>query len=110
MRLNENFNQFHYGYAKLRDLKTYGIRSTNTGRVTITGIEIKGQLFAPSLCFWRSFFHRFDVPTRVLQFFEPSEIFDRVQRRDGNTKIRYCVQKEPNGSATIMVVCAAGSG
>ena len=99
-----------YGYARLQDLKTCGVHSTNTGRVTITGIEIKGELFAPSFCFWRSFFHRFDVPTHVLQFFEPSEIFERVQQRDGDTKIRYCVQREPDGSTTLAVVCAGGSG
>ena len=96
MRLNDEFNHFDYGYARLRDVKTYGVRSTNTGRVTITGIEINGELYAPSLCFWRSFFHRFDVPTRVLHFFEPSEVFDRVKRR---------VQRDSDGGGTIMVVC-----
>jgi len=83
------------------------MRSARTRRVTITAIEIHGELFAPSLCFWRSFFHRFGISTDVLRLYEPSEVFERVQQRESETKIRYCVERDNDGAGTIMVVCAS---
>ena len=109
MRLSDELIRFDYGQAKLSDVKTYGVRSTRTGQVTITAIEIHGTLYSPSLCFWRSFFNRFDVPTHALRFFDPSEILERVQQRAGNAKIRFSVQFEQDGSRTLMVICGENS-
>ena len=105
MRHYHQHTRFDYGHAQLKDVKTYGVRSSSTGRVTITGIEIHGELFAPSLCFWRSFLNRFEVPTDVLKWFGPSEVFERVQGNHGEQEFRYCVQRDEQGTDTIMVVC-----
>jgi len=107
MRCYQKNCQFDYGQARLGDVKTYGVRSTRTGRVTLTGIEIHGELFAPSLCFWRSFFHRFSISTDVLRLYDPSEVFERVVQRESRTNIRYCIERDPDGSSTIVVVCAS---
>lgn len=107
MRVYERNSQFDYGQTRFGDVKTYGMRSTRTRRVTITAIEIHGELFAPSLCFWRSFFHRFGISTDVLRLYEPSEVFERVQQRESETQIRYCVERDTNGVGTIVVVCAS---
>jgi len=106
MRFYERNSQFDYGQTRLSDVKTYGVRSSRTGRVTITGIEIHGELFAPSLCFWRSFFNHFRISADVLRLFDPSEVFERVQRHEADTPIRYCVERDTDGNSTIMVVCA----
>ena len=106
MQFDNELDKFDYRCAQLRDVKTYGVRSTRTGRITITGIEIHKELYAPSLCFWRSFFIRFDVPIAVLRIFQPSEILERVKWREGDTEIHYCVKRDDQGDGTIALICA----
>ena len=106
MRFFEKNSRFDYGHARLSDVKTYGFRSTSTGRVTITGIEIHGKMFAPSLCFWRSFFNHFGISPDVLRLYGPSEVFERVQQREADAPLHYCVEHDTEGNSTIMVVCA----
>lgn len=105
MQLTQNFTQCSYGSTRLRDLKAYGIQSSSTGHVTITGIEIDGQLSVPSPCFWKSLLNQFRVSKSTLRFFGTNEILERLKQWSPNTVIRYRIERDAFDDTTIMAIC-----
>ena len=109
MHFREISPSFSYGEARVRDLRTYGVKSSSTGRVTVTGIEIAGELYAPSLCFWISLLNRFQIPKSTLQLFDTEEIVERLKLQSGDLVFRYLVERDPLGNSTIVGICSEAS-
>lgn len=105
MQLIQNFTQRSYGSTRLRNLKAYGMQSSSTGHITITGIEIDGQLSVPSTCFWKSLLDQFRVSKSTLRLFGTNEILERLKQWSPNTVIRYRIERDAFDDTKIMAVC-----
>lgn len=104
MQLIQHFAQCSYGSTRLGNLKAYGMQSASTGNVTITGIEIDGQLSVPSPCFWKSLLNQFCVSKSTLRLFGTNNILERLKQWSPDTVIRYRIERDAFDDTTIMAV------
>ena len=49
------------GRTRLDNIQVHGMRNLHTGRFTVTGLTIDGQLVIPTTEFWNDLFHRFNL-------------------------------------------------
>ena len=96
---------FDYGLTRVRDLRAV-TRLNPKGKTVLTGMEVQGEPMADSKRFWRSFFHRFGISDNVFKYFDYHEVFQRIAGRSRDDTFRYCVERKPNGGATLLAVSA----
>ncbi len=93
-----------YGQAHVRDMKIVGIRNTRTNKITVTGVEVNGQMAVPSPRFWKSLFKQFGISESVFRYFDHAEVFERISALAPNDSIRYCIESDEDGNRRLMAI------
>lgn len=70
--------------------------SAATRRV-LTGISVGGERIAASDRFIQSMCRRFRIAPSMFNYFNPVEVFERVQKEHPRARIRVAVQEDPSG-------------
>ena len=96
------------GHARIRDFQLHAVRHSQSGRLTVTGISIKGQLTVPSPRFWMSLLLRYDVPAAAWANDEAYELFQQIARRAGDDRVRYFIDRDDDGHARLLAVTGPG--
>lgn len=73
-------------------------------RSMVTSIEINGEKCKPTGRFWSSFFHRFGIADNVFRYFDHAEVFERVAARAPSDELRYCIERDDDGNASLLAV------
>ncbi len=97
-------HHFHYGYAKVSDLKVFRMERTPTGRAVLHELLVDERPVKPTKRFWRSFFSRFGIAENVFRYFEPNEVFKRITERSGDSTFRYCIENRGAGADHLLAV------
>jgi hypothetical protein len=95
---------FDYGYARVGQLRIADQTVNRSGRITVNSIEVDGQPARPTQRFWKSFFQRFGVADNVFRYFSPAEVFERISMRAKDDTLRYCVERDERGEASLLAV------
>lgn len=83
-----------YQSGQVGDLRVVSQPHERTGREVVTGVEVNGEVLEPTGRFWSSLFHRFGLAGNVFRYFGYDEVFDRVVRKNPDTRLRLCVERQ----------------
>lgn len=96
--------KFEYGSLALQDLSVDVTTHPKTGKRTVKELRLKGEPVTPSKRFWTSLQIYYRFSDNIFNYFDPSEVFQRIAERKPNDKMRYCVQRDGDGHGTLLAV------
>jgi hypothetical protein len=101
--------RFEYGQCAVKDL---GVRKAlaRNGQTVVQDITINGMPVRPSKRFWTSLQVRFGFSANVFKYFTHEEVFQRISQVASSDKLRWCVERHPDGSGTALAVTNPRSG
>jgi hypothetical protein len=83
--------------------ETHGLRSIEaeahihekTGKRSVRNVKIDGRPVDTSERFWTSLFSRYGFGKTVFNYWDPTEVFERVTERRADDRIRFCIYNQP---------------
>jgi hypothetical protein len=101
--------RFEYGYATIKDL---GIHTAvdKAGRNIVQSVLLDGEPLRASTRFWTSLQLRFGFSANIFKLFSHGEVFQRISERCANDRLRWCVEREDDGSGTALAVTNPSTG
>jgi hypothetical protein len=100
--------RFEYGYATVREL---GVRTAveKNGRSVVQELLIEGRPVRPSTRFWTSLSIRFGFSNNIFKLFSHEEVFQRISEVAATDRLRWCVERNEDGTGTALAVTNPGS-
>ena len=80
------------GRTRLDNIEVHGVRNLNTGRFTVTGLTIDGQLVIPTTEFWNDLFHRFNLTAGWADGKSNVRRFEWLVAHFGEYEVPYCLE------------------
>lgn len=72
------------------------------GGMAVDAIIIDGERITPTGRFWESLYSRFNLNKAFFKFFTHKEVFERINEREKDTKIRLCIERKTNGNPRLL--------
>ena len=95
---------FAYGRICLTDIEIHGVRNLQTGRFSITGATVDGQLVVPTREFWNDLFRRFCLTSGWAAGKSDARRFEWLAAHYGEYQIPYCIVWNEHGEACLLPV------
>jgi hypothetical protein len=89
------------GRTQLADIKLHGVRRPSTGRFTVTGLTIDGQLVIPTQKFWDNLFRRFGLTDGWAAAKSNARRFEWLVAHYGEYQLPYRVSWDLHGNAEL---------
>ncbi|MEM7315179.1 MAG: hypothetical protein AAF497_18715 [Planctomycetota bacterium] len=89
------------GRTRLADIKMHGVRSLRTGKFTVTGMTIDGQLVIPTQKFWDNLFRRFGLTHGWAQAKSNARRFEWLVSHYGEYQLPYRLSWDINGNTEL---------
>ncbi len=89
------------GRTRLDNIEVHGVRNLNTGRFTVTGLTIDGQLVIPTTEFWNDLFHRFNLTAGWADGKSNVRRFEWLVAHFGEYEVPYCLEIDDDFNARI---------
>jgi hypothetical protein len=74
------------------------------GRTEVVEVDVDGRPCKPTSRFWVSLQARFGFSRNIFRYFSHQEVFDRISAVAPNDQVRYCLEKQADGTDTILAV------
>lgn len=95
---------FEYGYANLHEFRVDATRETSTGKSIPRNVEVAGRSVTPTRRFWKSLFMRFGIGDSVFRYFDHAEVFERINQKCADDRVRYCIASDEQGNGRLLAV------
>ncbi len=92
---------FALGRTRVNEIELHGVRSLKSGRFTITGVTIDGQLLLPTHEFWEDLFTRYRLTSGWAESKSYARRFEWLAAHHGLDEIPYRVLWDETGNAWI---------
>jgi len=92
---------FAYGRTLLSEIDLHGVRNLETGRFSVTGLTVDGQLVVPTRGFWDDLFHRFRLTNDWAQHKSDARRFEWLVAHFGEYEIPYRVEWDAFGNTIL---------
>lgn len=95
---------FDYKYLSVNELQVKTKEDRKTGRQVADHIAIHDEPNQISDRFWHSLMARFGFGKGIFNYFDYSEVFERISARNSNDRLRVCVEKDDKGGNKLLGV------
>src|SRR4051794_28880120 len=96
--------KFEYGSLSLQDLDVNVVTHPKSGKKIVKSLLVKGEAVRPSKRFWTSLQVYYRFSDNIFNYFDHSEVFQRIAQCKPNEKMRYCIQRDQDGDGTMLAV------
>jgi hypothetical protein len=95
--------RFEYGVARIKDLVVSPAKD-NCRKTGPREILLNDEPVRTSNRFWTSLHARFGFTSNIFRYFSPSEVFARISETSPNDRLRWCLERNSGGRATLLAV------
>ena len=95
--------KFDYGTVRLKDLAVK-TSADKVGRTTVDAVTINGREAKATPRFWWSLQVRFGFTQNIFKYFSHAEVFSRISERNGNDRLRYCLETTGAAKPALLAV------
>src|SRR5262245_58724548 len=95
--------RFQYGTTRIKDLAVRvdrGISSHNR----LTEIILNDEPVFATERFWNSLHLRFGFTSNIFRYFSHEEVFNRISAVAPNDRIRWCLERDDDGTGRLLAV------
>jgi hypothetical protein len=95
--------RFEYGTVRIKDLRVR-THTDKAGKTEVRDVLLGDEPVRPSKRFWTSLHLRFGFTGNVFRYFSHAEVFNRISEVAPDDRVRWCLERDPDGSGTLLAV------
>lgn len=99
---------FEYTFLPVSDLQVKLTEDPKTGRKVVDRILVKDEPLAPTDRFWTSLYARYGINSSVFKYFDHAEVFERINQKESDDRMRICIERAEDGAGTMLAVSNPG--